>query len=284
MILNLLNDNNKITYDFIFRKKHIYKKTIELSSDTNGTINLQRKESEKFQDCCEYLFKYKNFISKDVEDPLLFDPIIWIFNLKLNAAGINSKEDLKLLWNKYKNKYRSHDNIVKFSTLENLYFKALFGMEYMFFSNSPFLVFFINYYNMEILEGATIKGLDFLLMPMSIPVNTWYKCRKIDEKHISLDGWLTLDDDKLERLITQKQFLDKAKSYHFSKDFRLESKINVCIDIKTSALHTASFKLDINGEEGKLKEEMYYEIKSNLDLNPNEGYIVGRPRFLDGKR
>lgn len=281
MNLEIVDDSKPTTYDFSFRKQHTHKKRTEILSNTSGSFSLLRQKSDKFENCYEYIFNYQNFYSKENKDPLLFDPIKWLFNIKLNGAGISSKEDLKIQWDKYKNKYRSKENIIHFKALESLYFKSLFGLEYMFFSNSPFLIFFINYYDIDIDKDKIIRGPDFLFMPMSIPVNTWYKCTKIDDEKLYFSGWVTLDEDKLEALISQKQFKDHAKSYHFSKDFSIESNIEVCINIKNTTLNNATFEMHINGEKGSLKEDMYYEIKSNIPSGSGAKYVIGRPVIID---
>lgn len=278
MTLKSPEDEKPIKYNYTFQKKHIYKKIVELDSNAKAAISMVRKKSEKYDKCIEYIFKTSSFRQEGVKDPLVFDPLKWIFNLELNGAGVNSKDELKLLWNRHKDKYRHKDNMMAFMALENLYFNSLFGMEHMYFSNSPYLVFFINVFNKEIQPDTIIKGLDFLLLPMSIPVNTTYKCTKIDQTHIYLDGWLSLDEKKLEKLITQKQFKEYAKSYHYSKDFRIDSEIKICFDIGSSSLSSATFKLDINGESNKLKENTYYKIDRNDSIAHN---TVTRFKIID---
>ena len=285
MTLTIPYDSKTIKYNFRFNKKHIYKKREEVNLETEGITSLLIKATERFEDSLEYLFHSDKFVQKGVKDPLIFNPVKWIYNLKLNATGIDSKEDLRLTWNKYRDKYRRQDNLVSFKLLESLYFTVPLGMEYATFSNSPYLLFFINLLNKDIEKETVIKGLDFLLMPMSIPVNTTFQCIEINKDNMELNGWLSLDEEKLGELLRQKKFSEHARSYHYSKDFNLDSKIKVIIDTKTSSLFSASFDLEIKGEGGKLHEVMKYEIKRNSDsiiLEDDDSKIIkGRYRIID---
>ncbi|MDR3339885.1 MAG: hypothetical protein LBT25_07340 [Candidatus Symbiothrix sp.] len=264
MKFTLPQDMESIRYDFQFYKNHIYKKTSTLELETKGEIRLLRKASERFENSLEYIFRSDKFIQKGVSDPLVFNPVKWIFNLQLNTSGIDEKGDLKLIWNRYRDKYRKQENLIAFKLLENLYFNIPLGMEYQAFSNTPYLVFFINLFENEIEKETVVKGLDWILMPMSIPVNTTFRCTNLDERRMELNGWISLDDEKMDVLMSDKQFKETAKSYHFSKNFSMESQIKVIYESKTSYLHFASFDLEVKGEDGKLHEEMRYEINGHL--------------------
>lgn len=263
MIIQLPNDEQPIKYRFKFYKNHIYRKRTEMFTQSNGSFSLTRKESEKFKNSLNYLFNLEEYIQKGVKDPLVYDIVNWIFNLELKGIGISSKERIKSLWKRYRDKYRNKQNIAGFLAIESLYFKTPLGMEFTFLSNSPYLVFFIDIFEKEVIEGSVIKGIDLVFLPMAIPVSTWYKCIAVNEKYIELEGWISLNDDMLESLIKEKQFIKQTRPYHITKDFTIESNIKIRIKAKTGALHTASFKLQIDGEKGELKEEMSYELQSN---------------------
>lgn len=281
MKFNIPNDTESERYEFKFYKEHIFKKKHETLIETEGVLNLSRKQCENIDNSISCIFETEKLLQKGIKDPLIFSPVLWNFNINLNMAGVNSKEELKLIWNRFKNKYRKQDNLVGFMVLENLYFNTIFGLEYSSFSHSPYLLFFINIYKDNFEENDIIKGLDWILMPMSIPVNTTFKCLAITDKSIILDGWVTLDEEKLEEMFRQKKFREQARGYHYSKDFNIDSKIKVIIDSRTSSLLSASFDLEINGEQGQLFEKMKYEIKRNSNTTKTYNVVIGKPRFLE---
>jgi hypothetical protein len=282
MKMNLSEHQELKKYSFRFYKKNAYGKNDNLYIETEGIIGLSMSQSERFEDSLEYRFTSEKFLQKDVKDPLVFSPVRWIYNTNLNVAGIHDKDNLKLIWRKYKDKHRKPHNLVTFMMLESLYFNVNLGMEYSAFSNSPYLVFFTNIFNMDVKKDTVIKGLDFILMPASIPVSTTFKCVSIDENKIELEGSITTNELALEKMLTEKKFREHARTYHYSKDFNLDSKIKVIIDSKTSSLVSADFNLEIKGEKEKLQETMNYKINQipmsvkanvNIDKTPDSCII-----------
>lgn len=261
MKINTIESLQSEKYNFQFYKNHSYGKNNDLCIDSQGTICLSVILSERFENCLEFLFTSERFLQKGIKDPLIFSPVKWIYNLDFNVAGINNKDDLKLIWRKYKDKYRNPHNLATFMMLESLYFNVNLGMEYSACSNSPYLIFFTNVFNMDIQQDSIIKGLDFILMPMSIPVSTTYRCTSINENRVEFLGSIITNELALEKMYTEKKFREQARTYHYSKDFNLNSKIKIIINPKTSSLTYADFSLDINGENGKLQETMNYKVE-----------------------
>jgi len=271
-------------YVFNFYKRQEYEKKIIQQIESKGQFNLKLYPKEETQEYYDLVFRNEIYSQAGVKDPFVFNPVKWRLDKKSNIAYVKSKDNMKIAWQRYKDKYRRPENIASLLVIERLYFNAPLGFEYSSYSTGPYLPFFINIFDIELDSEIVIKGQDWLLIPVNIPVNTHFKCAAITPDNIILDGWISLDEEKLDTLLAKESFRDKAKSYHFSKDFRLISEIKVCIDIHTSYLHSAIFKLNIDGEDGKLKEDMHYEIKRNFDTlaeDDNSKIIKGRYRIID---
>ncbi len=266
MILDTSKPTERIAYLFDFYKYHKYKGKTILNIESNGSFNTQRLIREEGSNLPEYVFRSESYHQERMKDPLIFSPLKWIYNKAEHAASIKSKDHLKRVWCRYRDKYRRPENAAGLLVFERLLFNVPMGMEYDFFSNGAYLPFFIDIYDIDIEEETVLKTQDWVLMPMSIPVNTYFKCTKLTDESIYLDGWLTLDEDKLDELLTKEIFRQKAKSYHFSKDFRIESSIKVVIDIRNACLHSALFSLEISGENDSLHERMQYEVKGTMPL------------------
>ena len=260
MEFQYFTDQEPSKYQFAFHKKSTYKKKTLLNVDSHGSISFLRQEEKEQKETLQYIFRILKYTQKNVQFPLLFTPVKWAYNTKLNITGIKNKEHHRLVWNKHRDKYRRPENMTIISAIERLYFHSPLGLEYDAFSNSIYLLFFLPLFNKDIQIETIIKGLDWHLTPLNIPVNTTYKCVDINDQHITFKGWISLDEKMLDELLRKDIFKNKAKKYHFSKDFQIDSDITLIIDCKTGLLYKADFNLDIRGEKEEVFESTNYNI------------------------
>ncbi len=250
-----------VFYKFNLLKKSTYRNKKISNIESSGVLKFQvhLKNENK-----EYIFHCNDYIQSGVKNPLIFNPVKWFFEKENKIFLIKSKDEIKLQWKRYKDKYRTTKNITDFLVLERLLFHTPLGFEYSTFSNGPYLPFFLDFTNVQIEKETLIKGMDFIMSPLNIPVNTTFICSDIDRNIMFLDGWISMDEDKMDLLIANKNFQTRAKSYHFSRDFQIQSKIRIAMDIETGYIHSAYFNLSIKGEDGKLEENMEYKLH-NID-------------------
>lgn len=261
MNFNIPLDKTPAKYPFSFTKNSVYKKKTLFNLDSKGIISLFREQEEQSEAIVQYTFRSLEYIQKNVQSPLLFNPVKWIYNTGLNVAAIKNKENHRLVWNKYRDKYKNPQNQTALMAVERLYFHTPLGLEYDAFSNGTYLLFFLPL-DIGIKKETIIKGLDWLLMPINIPLNTTFKCINIDTQYITFKGWVSLDEKMLDELLRKDNFKNKAKKYHFSKDFQLESEIDLTIEVATKRLYKAEFNLKVKGEKEELYEIMNYSIHS----------------------
>lgn len=262
-------------YSFSFRKRSSYKGKTLLNVDSSGKFALTKTELDNG----EYNFTFKNleYNLGNNKDPLIFTPIVWRYNRKLGVAGIVDKKNFKPYWNRYRDKYRNVGNRVIFMIIEKLYFNTPLGMEYDAFSNGIHLPFFINSDGVYIV-GQHYKGLDYLSMPLDIPLETTFLCTENNEKEIHLEGWITLHEANLDALLRDQGFKSKAKYYHLSRDFSIVSKIEVVLDTAANIIKHIAFTLSVKGEDD-LTEEINYTVDSDFD-----SYHGGIHKIFDGKK
>ena len=267
MLIDIKEQNIPVTYQFSFEKVVFRKKKDLLSVHNKGKISVGTKFTDKVENGIEYTFKTEEYNSKEIKEPLMLDPVKWVFAPIKNEVFIRNKDNLRLIWNKYRDKYRRRENSALFLALERLYFNTYQGLENSALSECPHLPFFINYFETNLDKDMLIIGCNWLLLPLNIPLNTTFKVININNQYIVFDGWVSLDEETLDLLLTKERFREKAESYHFSKDFTIDSSIKVLIDKNTSYLHSAIFNLEINGEDGALHETMKYEISGEPKSN-----------------
>lgn len=269
MILNSL-PNTVTKYHYSFNKKSYYKKKTLIQIDSNGIISHLR-ENDESESIEKYTFRCLEYKYKNIKSPLILNPVKWIYNTNLNVAAIKNKENHKLVWNKYRDKHRTPQNQASFMVIERLYFHTPLGLEYDAFSNGIYLLFFIPL-NAKIKKDTFIKGLDWLNIPINLPFNTTFRCSDINNKFINLKGWISLDEKILDELIRNDNFKNKAMKYHFSKDFQVESEIDLIIEVETKSLYKADFNLEIKGDNNNLHETMNYSILSEYYNDKNKVY------------
>ena len=264
-----------IEYTFSFQKRSSYKGKSLFNIDCTGVFTLEKEEVNTE----ELSFKFANlsYKSSNTNDPLLFSPVEWKYNRGLGVAAITNKKSFKPKWNRFRDKHRNQSNRVLLLVVEKLYFNTPLGMEYDTFSNGVYLPFFIDS-DGSYQVGVYYQGLDYLAMPLDIPLETIFECKTINEKETHLEGWVTLKETNLDALLIDQGFRSKAKDYHISRDFSIDSKITVIIDTVANIIKQITFTLSIKGEQDLL-EEIDYTV--NSDFNSYKG---GIHKIVDGKK
>ncbi len=180
-------------YNFNFHKYTSYNKKILINVLTEGEFNVTLyHDSDPLNQ--EYIFKYDKFIQKGLKEPLIFSPFKWIFYKNKNEATIKSKNGLEAIWKRYRDKYNKRELQASLLMHERLFFHTPRGLENYSFSYNIYLPFFINTPH-DLKVDDIIEGIDWLLIPIDIPVNTHYKCKDINQSLITLEGWITLDKE-----------------------------------------------------------------------------------------
>jgi len=275
-------------YSFSLEKKFQFEGQTQLDLITEGTFDVTK---EKQQDkLTSFSFVTNSFKQKKVKEPLIFSPFNWEYNNDKHSLEVMSKRDIELTWKKYRDKFISKENKITFLVLERVFFNMPKGLENYSLSHSYDLPFFIDVTN-DIKVGDIIEGPSWLLIPAIIPVNTYYKCIYNSEK-IVLNGWLSVDKEKLDSYLLSEIFRSKAKNYHYSQEFNIDSKIEIHIDKKDLNLIKAIFELNIKGDDD-LSEVFKYKINNNKSTffetlgldpkknDPNDVYVIGKPKIID---
>ncbi|REC62275.1 hypothetical protein DRF65_11215 [Chryseobacterium pennae] len=264
-----------VEYRFSFQKRSSYKGKSLFNIDSSGVFILEKDEVNTE----EPSFKFTNikYQSSNTNDPLLFSPVVWKYGRRLGVAAITNKNIFKPKWNRFRDKHRNPSNRVLLLLVEKLYFNTPLGMEYDTFSNGVYLPFFIDS-DGRCRVGEQYKGLDYLAMPLDLPLETVFECKASDEKEIHLEGWVTLNEKNLDALLMDQGFRAKAKDYHVSRDFSIDSKITVIKDTVADVVKRISFNLNIKGEQD-LFEEITYEV--NTDFDSFQGNVY---KIVDGKK
>lgn len=293
MILPFIESDNAYRYSFVFDKIMKRKGKEVYSVHSNGVINTVLKKFEKIDKAFEIIFNVEKYNLGGVKEPLIFNPTKWVFDIDNNISYVRSKENLKTIWERYKNKIRNNQNQAHLLVSERLFFHTPNGFENSGFSNGPYLAFFANYYNKDLQQDDLfIHHLDWLSIPSNIPLKITYRPQKITSNHVDLEGWITLNEEVLDDLLTKPAFRDRAMDYHFSKDFNIESKIILSVDIKTSFLNICDFYLEIDGAEGGIHEFMKYRIEripmpgsgvKQANLMSETSFIISDDDEPDGK-
>lgn len=266
---------NPVEYRFSFQKKSSYKGRSLFNIDSNGVFTLEKGE----MNADEPSFKFTNlsYKSSNTNDPLLFSPVKWKYARSLGVAAITDKKNFKPKWNRFRDKHRNPTNRVMLMLIEKLYFNTPLGMEHDTFSNGVYLAFFIDS-DGNYKKDEKYRGLDYLSMPLDIPLETIFECKEVTEKESHLEGWVTVNETNLDRLLMDQGFRTKAKDYHISRDFSIDSKITVIIDNAANIIKHITFKSSIKGEQ-ELSEEIIYTVDSDFD-----SYSGGIHKIHEGKK
>ena len=108
------------------------------------------------------------------------------------------------------------------------------GFENVGFSNGPYLTFFVNYFNKDLKkDDIFIIGHNWLSIPINLPLNITYRPTIITDRFVEFHGWITLNEKMLDDFLTNPNFRNRAMDYHFSKDFKITSDIQLQVDIET---------------------------------------------------
>lgn len=246
-----------VKYSFIYNKKSLYKKKILFETNDKGKLNFKLdNESENL----ELIFRNESFISSISKDPLIFTPVKYIYDKELNIYIVKNKKNIKLQWSKFKEKYRNKMNSAILQVLERLYFHVPLGLEYEFLSNGCYMPYFLNIYDKLINEDAIFNGMSWVHSPLGLPLKIDYQLLIQEKNTISFKGTVSLDDEKFNLLLVDKSFQKKAKSYHYTKDFTIESDIYIKYSIETGYIISSSFLLKIFSEREEINEIIEFKI------------------------
>lgn len=264
----MLENQEPIKYSFSFEKDSSYKNKTLLNVISDGKFSLSIKEIDDLNR--NYKFSNLNYQQQGVKEPLIFSPIEWQYNRKLNIAGIKSKENFKPIYDRYKDKHRTPANKNVFLTVEKLYFNTPLGMESDMLSNGVCILFFINN-DSDFENGKIYKGLDFISLPLNLPMKTTFECKSIDDEYVELEGWIDLNEENLDVLLKNQSFINHAKEYHISQDFQISSSINVKLEKSTQTVLEGKYTSKIKGGN-KLLEEVKFEVVSTSYEFQNQVY------------
>lgn len=259
-----LKEGLSIPYRFKFFKRCLYKEKKLSEVKSNGEFLLSMSNT----DGLELQFKNKSYLTSTTKDPLIFSPVKLSYHTESNVFFIKNKEHLKMQWDKHKEKYRNSKNLSMILVIERLYFHVLLGLEYDLLSSGSYAPFFSDVYNKEINEDTVLKGMNWVSNPLSIPVKISYELSKYRNNIIFLTGVVSMDEENLARLITDKNFQQHAKSYHYTKNFTIESDIKVVYDLETGYLLSSVFMIKIDGKEEGIEEEISFELNQEGKENP----------------
>lgn len=99
MEFQYFTDQEPSKYQFAFHKKSTYKNKTLLNVNSHGSISFLRQEEKEQKETLQYIFLILKYTQKNVQSPLLFTPVKWAYNTKLNITGIKNKEHLLLKTN-----------------------------------------------------------------------------------------------------------------------------------------------------------------------------------------
>ncbi|KXH84870.1 hypothetical protein [Chryseobacterium kwangjuense] len=264
-----------VEYRFSFHKKSSYKGKSLFNIESSGTFTLEKVDANADEQ--NFTFTNLSYKSSNTNDALLFSPVEWKYVRHIGIAAITIKKNFKPKWNRFRDKYRNPSNRVLLMVIEKLYFNTPLGMEHDTFSNGVYLPFFIDS-DGTYQVGTHYKGLDYLSMTLDLPLETIFECREHNEKETYLEGWVTFKESNLDRLLADQGFRGKAKDYHISRDFSIDSKITVIIDNAANVIKHITFKSSIKGEQD-LSEEIFYMVDSDFDSYRGDIY-----KIHDGKK
>ncbi len=289
MILSFIESTDKYRYAFAFDKSMKRKNKEVYSVHSDGILNASLKKFERIENAFEINFNVEEYNLQGVKEPIVFNPTKWIFDIDHNISYVRAKENLQTIWEKYKNKNRTQRNQAQLLACERLFFHVPNGFENSGFSNGPYLSFFVNYYNKDLsLDDLYIHNLDWLSIPSNLPLKITYRPKQINESKVKMEGWVTLNEEMLDFLLTKPEFRDRAMDYHFTKDFKINSTIDLIIDIKTAFMQSYEFHLEIDGTNGGLYESMKYKIvrKSSISksLETDDTNIIVEEKSVPTRR
>lgn len=264
----MLENQDSTKYSFSFEKESSYKNKTLLNVISNGEFSLTIKEIDDLNK--NYKFINLDYQQQGIKNPLVFSPIEWQYNRKLNIAAIKSKENFKLIFTRYKDKYRTTANKSLFLTVERLYFNTPLGLESDMLSNGVSLLFYINTES-DFEKGKIYQGLDFISLPLNLPMKTTFECKSIDDKYVELEGWIDLNEENLDVLLKNQSFINHAKEYHISQDFQISSFINIKLEKSTQTVLEGKYNSKITGGN-KLLEEVKFEVVSTSYEFQNQVY------------
>lgn len=88
MEFQYFTDQEPSKYQFAFHQKSTYKNKTLLNVDSHGSISYLRQEEKAQKETLQYIFRILKYTQKNVQSPLLFTPVKWAYNTKLNITGI----------------------------------------------------------------------------------------------------------------------------------------------------------------------------------------------------
>lgn len=252
-----LKNIEPIKYKFNYKKITTYKEKSLLNSKCEGRFNLK---IDNFDDNLEMVFKNEYYNNYTSNDPLVFTPVRLNYDTESNIFYIKNKEHIRQIWNKHKEKHRNKGNISVLSLFERLYFHIPLGLEYDLMSNGSYIPFFINLYNKKFDKETIFQGMDWVHSPLHLPLKTSYQFDVQKGKIIYFKGYVKLNDEKLDEIIKDKSFKNQAKSYHYTKDFTIDSNIQIAIDSESGYIISSIFQLKIHSIAEEINEEMIFDV------------------------
>lgn len=254
MIVNIKASSPEL-YRSEYFKTCIYKNNRLSDLKSTNSFSLRIDEGERLQ---------LSFANKDSLDEraniLIFSPVQFELDRSKNLFQISNKKNLKVQWNKYKEKNRSGKNNTFLFLYERLYFKIELGMEYDLMSNSSHLPFFVDVYGRDLGAGSVVDGMSWVHTPLGLPLKIEYVIEEINHLEMTMKGVISLDEENLTKLIADKQFQQQSKPYHYSKDFSIESEVRSVYDMHTGYLRYSDLKLKIYSEKEQINESIQSKI------------------------
>ena len=89
------------------------------------------------------------------------------------------------------------------------------------------------------------------------------KIKGIESASISfITGRMTIEcnEEKLDEIIKDKSFKNQAKSYHYTKDFTIDSNIQIAFDTTSGYIISSIFQLKIHSIAEEINEEMIFDV------------------------
>lgn len=259
-----LQEVEPIDYNFDYKKDTVYKTKSLLNTKSNGKFSLKMSTDEDL----ELIFKSKFYNNNILNNPLIFSPVRLKYNLESNLFFIKNKEHLRQQWDKHKEKFRNKSNLATILIFERLYFYIPLGLEYDLLSNGCYLPFFLNIYHQEIKPESVYKGMDWVHTPLNLPLKINYQFNDQKENIISFKGQVILDEEKLAQIILDKNFQKHMKPYHYTKDFTIESDVQIAYNMENGYIISSIFWLKIFSKSEEINEEIEFKVvqdgKDNL--------------------
>ncbi|WP_367866938.1 hypothetical protein [Pedobacter sp. WC2423] len=264
-----------VKYQFAYKKNTVYKTKTLVNTIGNGKFSFFLESTEKG---LELVFRNEFYTNNTSKDPLVFSPVKLIYHPDGNLFLIKNRENLKIQWSKYKEKYRNAENLSVLMTFERLYFHTPLGLEYELASNGAYVPFLLYVYYTDLKEDTILRGMDWVHTPLNLPLRIDYQAGGTKGDIIYILGVISLDEEMLTKVIADKNFQSRAKPYHYSRNFQIQSEIKIAYDLNTGYIHSAVFRLKISGKEEQIIEEIDYEFTQdgldNIFRPKNRSFLI----------